>query len=93
MPWCYLRLEFTNDIKEHKLGLLSCLLGGVWPKSENLKSCFDAGGSCVGLGSKLIKVDPQENFEILKCESLACECIQTFKNFIKQNRLKCNYLK
>jgi 2-dehydro-3-deoxyphosphogluconate aldolase/(4S)-4-hydroxy-2-oxoglutarate aldolase len=29
--------------------------------TENLKSWFDAGVTCVGLGSKLIKADDQGN--------------------------------
>ncbi len=31
--------------------------GGVKPEEENLRAWFDAGVSCVGLGSQLISAD------------------------------------
>lgn len=35
--------------------------GGVSPTEENLKGWFDAGATCVGMGSKLIKSDLLKN--------------------------------
>ena len=42
--------------------------GGVSPTEENLKGWFDAGVTCVGLGSKMISKDILENgtFDILE---------------------------
>ena len=42
--------------------------GGVSPTEENLKSWFDAGVTCVGMGSKLISKDiiANQNFEKLE---------------------------
>jgi len=42
--------------------------GGVSPTEENLKSWFDAGVTCVGMGSKLISKDiiANQNFEELE---------------------------
>lgn len=41
--------------------------GGVTPEETNLKSWFDAGATCVGIGSQLISKDILENknFELL----------------------------
>lgn len=42
--------------------------GGVSPTKENLKSWFDAGVTCVGMGSKLIskEIISKGNYELLK---------------------------
>lgn len=44
--------------------------GGVSPTRENLKGWFDAGVTCVGMGSKLIKKDAQGNFDLEAIKSL-----------------------
>ena len=44
--------------------------GGVSPTRENLKGWFDAGVTCVGMGSKLIKKDAQGNFDLEAIQSL-----------------------
>ncbi|MFY0602989.1 MAG: bifunctional 4-hydroxy-2-oxoglutarate aldolase/2-dehydro-3-deoxy-phosphogluconate aldolase [Flavobacteriaceae bacterium] len=43
--------------------------GGVSPTEENLKAWFNAGVTCVGMGSKLIKKDSEGNFDYAKIES------------------------
>jgi 2-dehydro-3-deoxyphosphogluconate aldolase/(4S)-4-hydroxy-2-oxoglutarate aldolase len=42
--------------------------GGVTPTLENLKSWFDAGVTCVGMGSQLISSDILKNrsFDLLE---------------------------
>ena len=37
--------------------------GGVKPEEDNLKSWFDAGASCVGMGSRLFVKDEDGNFD------------------------------
>jgi 2-dehydro-3-deoxyphosphogluconate aldolase/(4S)-4-hydroxy-2-oxoglutarate aldolase len=44
--------------------------GGVSPDKENLQGWFDAGVTCVGMGSKLIKKDAEGNFDLDKIQSL-----------------------
>lgn len=56
--------------------------GGVAPTEENLKAWFDAGVTCVGMGSKLISKDiiEQENFDELEERTRASlALIQTLK--------------
>ena len=42
--------------------------GGVSTEEDNLRSWFDAGVTCVGMGSKLIsnEIMANEDFEVLK---------------------------
>ena len=42
--------------------------GGVSPTEENLKGWFDAGVTCVGMGSKLISKDIIANEDFAKLE-------------------------
>jgi len=44
--------------------------GGVSPDKENLQGWFDAGVTCVGMGSKLIKKDAEGNFDLEKIQSV-----------------------
>lgn len=44
--------------------------GGVSPTKDNLKGWFDAGVTCVGMGSKLIKKDAQGNFDLDAIQNL-----------------------
>lgn len=56
--------------------------GGVAPTKESLKSWFDAGVVCVGMGSKLIAKDSSGNFdyvEIQRLTALSIECIKRIK--------------
>ncbi|MDA9069825.1 bifunctional 4-hydroxy-2-oxoglutarate aldolase/2-dehydro-3-deoxy-phosphogluconate aldolase [Algibacter sp.] len=56
--------------------------GGVSPTKESLESWFNAGVTCVGMGSKLIAKDNDGNFNYSKIESVikqALEIIQTLK--------------
>lgn len=44
--------------------------GGVSPDYDNLKTWFDAGAYCVGMGSKLMVKDAARNFDIAGIEDL-----------------------
>ena len=50
--------------------------GGVFPEEESLKTWFDAGVSCVGMGSALIKKDSAGNFDLDAIASLTKKSIQ-----------------
>ncbi len=57
--------------------------GGVAPSEENLKAWFEAGVTCVGMGSKLISKEilATENFQLLEEKtSAALAIIQSLKN-------------
>ena len=53
--------------------------GGVTPDKENLKAWFDAGVTCVGLGSQLIPSDLIEREEYSAIENKVKEAIQIVK--------------
>lgn len=57
--------------------------GGVSPTEESLKSWFDAGASCVGIGSKLIKADSSGNFDFAGIENQTRNCINIIKSLKK----------
>ena len=50
--------------------------GGVTPKEENLKSWFDAGVTCVGMGSQLISSDIVKNGDFTALENKCAEVIK-----------------
>jgi len=49
--------------------------GGVQPTQENLRSWFEAGASCVGMGSKLFVKDAEGNFDFDRIVGLLKESI------------------
>lgn len=53
--------------------------GGVAPTKENLEGWFNAGATCVGMGSKLIKKEENGEFDLQKIESLTKEALQIIK--------------
>ncbi|RPH30541.1 MAG: bifunctional 4-hydroxy-2-oxoglutarate aldolase/2-dehydro-3-deoxy-phosphogluconate aldolase [Bacteroidales bacterium] len=53
--------------------------GGVSPDRENLKAWFDAGVTCVGLGSLLIPKDLIDKDDFLTIEKKVKEVVQIFK--------------
>lgn len=57
--------------------------GGVSPEEENLKAWFDAGVSCVGMGSKLIRKDSEGNYDLQEIEALTKKSIQIIQNLRK----------
>ena len=57
--------------------------GGVSPTRENLEGWFNAGVTCVGMGSKLIAKDSSGNYDYNKIEKMtrkAMQIIQDLKN-------------
>lgn len=53
--------------------------GGVTPDKENLKAWFDAGVTCVGLGSQLTPKDLIEKGDFIAIEKKVNEAIAIFK--------------
>lgn len=54
--------------------------GGVSPTKESLESWFNAGVTCVGMGSKLIAKDANGNYDYNKIESMTREAMQIIKD-------------
>ena len=50
--------------------------GGVSPDYDNLKSWFEAGATCVGMGSKLMARDSQGQFDYQKIEELTRQTLE-----------------
>lgn len=53
--------------------------GGVSPTEENLKGWFNAGATCVGIGSKLIHKNSNGAYDFNTIESLTREAIEIIK--------------
>ena len=53
--------------------------GGVAPTRENLEGWFNAGVTCVGMGSKLIAKDSNGNYNYEKIENMTREALQIIK--------------
>ncbi len=60
--------SFVKGIKGPQPWTMIMPTGGVSPDRDNLEEWFNAGVSCVGIGSKLIskKIIASQNFEVLK---------------------------
>ena len=54
--------------------------GGVSPTKESLSSWFDAGVTCVGMGSKLIKKDDQGSFNLAEIQSVVQDCLEQIRS-------------
>ena len=54
--------------------------GGVSPTRENLEGWFNAGVTCVGMGSKLIAKDSDGNFDYAKIESMTKNALDIIKS-------------
>ena len=54
--------------------------GGVSPTKESLSSWFDAGVTCVGMGSKLIKKDDQGSFNLAQIQSVIQDCLEQIRS-------------
>lgn len=72
--------QFIEAIKGPQPWTTIMTTGGVAPTPESLKCWFDAGASCVGIGSKLIKADTQGNFDLAKIENTTRECINIIQD-------------
>ena len=55
--------------------------GGVSPTKDNLEAWFNAGVTCVGMGSKLITKDSNGDFDYKRIEELVKFSIEFIKNY------------
>ncbi|MDC3195182.1 bifunctional 4-hydroxy-2-oxoglutarate aldolase/2-dehydro-3-deoxy-phosphogluconate aldolase [Flavobacteriaceae bacterium] len=53
--------------------------GGVAPTKENLEAWFNAGVTCVGMGSKLIAKEANGTYDFVKIENKTRESLQIIK--------------
>ena len=75
--------QFVKGIKGPQQWTSIMPTGGVAPTKENLSGWFNAGVTCVGMGSKLMAKDTDGNFDLEKIESKtreALKIIQDLKN-------------
>lgn len=75
--------KFIKNIKGPQPWTNIMPTGGVSPEKENLKSWFEAGATCVGMGSQLISKDiiDQKDFKTLEDRvRWTIETIKSFKN-------------
>ena len=73
---------FIKDIKGPQPWTSVMPTGGVSPDAENLKGWFDAGVTCVGMGSKMISNDIIKNKDFVTLENrikTTLELIETLK--------------
>lgn len=61
--------QFVKGVKGPQPWTSIMPTGGVSPTHENLKGWFDAGVTCVGMGSKLIAKNAGGNYDLSKIES------------------------
>jgi 2-dehydro-3-deoxyphosphogluconate aldolase/(4S)-4-hydroxy-2-oxoglutarate aldolase len=54
--------------------------GGVSPTQENLEGWFNAGVTCVGMGSKLVKKDASGNYNLEQIESDTKSALEIIKS-------------
>ncbi len=54
--------------------------GGVSPTQENLEGWFNAGVTCVGMGSKLVKKDVSGNYNLEQIESDTKSALEIIKS-------------
>lgn len=59
--------------------------GGVTPEKENLKAWFDAGATCVGMGSKLISKEILSSKDFPKLTSRVNKLLELIKELREQN--------
>jgi 2-dehydro-3-deoxyphosphogluconate aldolase/(4S)-4-hydroxy-2-oxoglutarate aldolase len=57
--------------------------GGVSPDKENLKAWFDAGVTCVGIGSKLFPKEVVESGDFAQVEKKVKETLRLIKELKK----------
>ncbi|AXG68171.1 KHG/KDPG aldolase [Kordia sp. SMS9] len=53
--------------------------GGVAPTQENLEGWFNAGATCVGMGSKLVKKEANGTFDLEKIKATTQKALQIIK--------------
>jgi 2-dehydro-3-deoxyphosphogluconate aldolase / (4S)-4-hydroxy-2-oxoglutarate aldolase len=61
--------------------------GGVEPEEENLKKWFEAGVTCVGMGSRLMVKDSNGRFDLQGIQKLTADAIKTIAKYKKSTLL------
>lgn len=72
--------EFVKAIKGPQPWTSIMPTGGGSVDHDSLKKWFDAGVTCVGMGSKLISKDSNGTFDFAKIEALTREALEIIKN-------------
>jgi len=75
--------QFVKGVKGPQPWTSIMPTGGVSPNEESIKSWFDAGVICVGMGSKLIAKDKEGQFDYQKIKALtqsSIDIISKLKN-------------
>ncbi|WP_435133050.1 bifunctional 4-hydroxy-2-oxoglutarate aldolase/2-dehydro-3-deoxy-phosphogluconate aldolase [Formosa sp. A9] len=73
--------QFVKGIKGPQPWTSIMPTGGVSPDIENLKMWFEAGVTCVGMGSKLMVKNPNGNFNYEEIENLTKGVLESIKLF------------
>ncbi len=75
--------QFVKGIKGPQPWTSIMPTGGVSPTKENLKAWFDAGVTCVGMGSKLISKEIIATMDVLKLEQTVKKTLDIIKEVRK----------
>lgn len=75
--------NFVRDIKGPQPWTEVMPTGGVSPTEENLKAWFEAGVTCVGMGSKLISKEILSNGDFDALEAAVRQSLDIIKNLKK----------
>ena len=71
--------EFIKAIKGPQPWTAIMPTGGVSPTEESLKNWFEAGVTCVGIGSKLISKNTNGEFDYVTIQTTTAFCIETIQ--------------
>ncbi len=71
--------QFVKGVKGPQPWTSIMPTGGVSPTEENLKAWFDAGVTCVGMGSQLISKEILKNKEFKKLEDKVRDALELIK--------------
>ena len=72
--------QFVKGIKGPQPWTSIMPTGGVAPTKENLTGWFNAGVTCVGMGSKLMAKDAKGNFDYNKIEEMTRNALNIIKD-------------
>ncbi|WP_034043084.1 bifunctional 4-hydroxy-2-oxoglutarate aldolase/2-dehydro-3-deoxy-phosphogluconate aldolase [Wocania ichthyoenteri] len=75
--------QFVKGVKGPQPWTSIMPTGGVSPTKENLKGWFDAGVTCVGMGSKLISKHADGTYDLAKIESDTRAALRIIKDLRK----------
>jgi 2-dehydro-3-deoxyphosphogluconate aldolase/(4S)-4-hydroxy-2-oxoglutarate aldolase len=76
--------DFVKAIKGPQPWTSIMPTGGVSPNFDSLKKWFDAGVTCVGMGSNLMVKDSKGGFDFAKIENLTKESLEIIKAIRKR---------